>query len=161
MGLKSYTTPRTTIQLDPSNSIAVRGLNLEDISFLVQVHKGDVDAVVEAFKGRVGTDATPDGVTKAVQEQGEAMLLNLLQQFPLLAANVIAVAADEVDAWENAGALPLPKQVEAIFAIAKLTFEDVDGFKKFVGNVLAVVQSVGKQKPRSKTPKTKSTGSTD
>lgn len=160
MALSTYSTPRTTITLDASNNIAVRGLTLEDISFLMQVHKGDVDTVVEMFSGKLGKDMTPEGVNKAVQAEGDAMILALLQQFPLLAANIIAVACDEPTAWENAMQLPMPKQVDAILAIAKLTFEDAEGFKKFVGNVLAVMQSVAKQKPQ-KTKATKSTGSTD
>lgn len=159
MALSNYQIPRTTVDIDASNSFVVRGLNLEDISFLVQVHKNDVDSVVSMFQGKLGKDASPEGVAKAVQKNGDAMIVELIQRFPLLIANVIAVASDEPDQWDNASKLPVPVQIEAILAVAKLTFNDVDGFKKFVGNVSAVLQSVAKQKPLMTA--TKSTGTSD
>lgn len=160
MALSNYTAPRTVIELGNDNSLSVRGLNLEDISYLVQVHQGDVDNLVSAFRGAVGDAKTADGVAAAVQADGDKMVFSLIQQFPLLAANLIATAADEPEAWDAATKLPVPKQIEALIAIAKNTFEDVDGFKKFVGNVSAVLQSVAKQKPQV-TKATKSTGTTD
>lgn len=160
MALSNYQIPRTTIPLGNENNMAVRGLNLEDISFLVQVHKNDVDSVVSLFQGKIGKDKTPEGVAKVVQKNGSELIVELIQRFPLLIANVICVAADEPEQWENASKLPMPVQVEAVLAIATHTFNDVDGFKKFVGNVGAVLQSVAKQNPQTKAAK-KSTGTTD
>lgn len=160
MALSNYQIPRTKVDLDPENSISVRGLNLEDISFLVQVHKNDVDNVVAMFQGKLGKDKTPEGISKAVQDNGDAMLVELIQKFPMLIANVISVAADEPEAWETASKLPMPVQVEAVLAITKRTFNDVDGFKKFVGNVSAVLQSVATQSPQMMKAAKKSTGTT-
>lgn len=159
MALSNYTIPRTAVELGDGNSMSVRGLNLEDVSFLVQIHQGDVDNLVAAFRGATKGAKTAEAIAGEVQANGDKMVFALIQQFPLLAANIIATAADEPEAWDTATKLPVPKQVEALIAVAKHTFEDVDGFKKFVGNVSAVLQSVAKQKPQVMKA-TESTGTT-
>lgn len=168
MSLKNYTAPRKDIPLGNGESVSVRGLNLEDISFLVQVHHADVDRLVETFRGRLqgaasGGQVDPAKVEQAIRDNSSGMLVNFVQHFPLLVANVIALAADEPNAWENATKLPIPVQTEAVVEIARLTFEDYNGFKKFVGNVVAAAQSVAKRPPQQNSSKktTKSTGSTD
>lgn len=172
MALSNYVVPRTEVALDATNTISVRGLSLEDITFLVSVHKGDMDALVEMFRTqalahdvtKAGSKLDPAIIDSAVRKSGDKMIQSFLQQFPLLAANVIAVASDEPEAWQVARHLPLPVQVEAILATARLTFEDAEGFKKFVGNVIAVLQSASAHAPQivDKSKKTKkSTGSTD
>ena len=164
MALSDYTIPRTDIKAGKT-VLSVRGLSLDDISFLVSVHKEDVDAIVETFRSKVvgkTDDVSPDTIDAAVRENGDELITAFLQQFPLVAANVISLACDEPEAWKNAQRLPLPVQVEALLSIAKLTFEDAEGFKKFVGNVIAVLRSASAQAPQNKKMKgTKSTGSTD
>lgn len=158
MALSNYSIPRTTIALGDGNEISVRGLNTEDISFLVQVHKADVDAVVAMMRGTIKDAKTPDEIAAAVTKQGDETLLLAVQHFPLLIGNIIANAADEPEAWDNATKLPAPVQLEALLAIVRHTFNDVDGFKKFVGNVTAVLRSVSQKPQAGTTPK--STGIT-
>lgn len=166
MALSDYTAPRKKIDLGGGNSIEVRGLGMEDVSFLVSVHSDDMDAVVEMFRPNKTSSEkiTPESIVKKAQED-DGMIAGLLQTFPLLAANIIAVACDEPDQLSSARRLPLPKQTEALIEIARLTFEDAEGFKKFVGNVAAVLRSATPAAPQTgggkKTKKTKSTGSTD
>lgn len=170
MALSNYVIPRTDIKIDKSNSMSVRGLCLEDIGFLVSVHRDDVDAIVEAFRGKAlkgasaNTPLDPSAIEAAVRDNSDELLSTLLQQFPLVVANVIALACDEPDEWQNARRLPMPTQMEAVIEIARLTFEDAEGFKKFMGNVLAVLRSAGAQAPqlagKKVKAKTKSTGST-
>lgn len=166
MALSDYTVPRKQVDLGGGNSIEVRGLGMEDVSFLVSVHSDDMDAVVEMFRPKSSGPITPDSIVKKAQED-DGMIAGLLQTFPLLAANIIAVACDEPDQLSTARRLPLPKQTEALIEIARLTFEDAEGFKKFVGNVAAVLRSatpaapqIGGASKKTKTKK-KSTGSTD
>lgn len=140
MALKTYTIPRLPVLLTEGNEIQVRGLNLDDVSFLVQVHRDDVDKIIAAFRSEVPS-LDPEAVDAAVRERGNAMISVLLQHFPIVAGNVIAVASDEPEQWDVAQKLPVPVQIDALVKVAKLTFNDFDGFKKFLGNVLAVVQS--------------------
>lgn len=160
MALSDYKIPRTEVPLDAANTVSVRGLNLEDVAFLVQVHKNDIDAVIEAIKGNIEKGSTPEDVAAAVESKGTDVLTSVIQQSPLLVANIISTASDEPDAWETAVKLPVPVQIEILLNVAKLTFNDIDGFKKFVGNVSAVMQSVAKQKPQIGKPATRSTGTT-
>lgn len=172
MALSDYVVPRTEIELQKGNSISVRGLALEDITFLVSVHKDDMDALIEAFRTKAlagtatkaGSAIDPALIDKVVRDSSDDMVSTFLQQFPLLAANVIATACDEPGAWAKARVLPLPTQVEVIFAVARLTFEDAEGFRKFVGNVTAVLQSASAHAPQvtnvAKNRLKKSTGST-
>lgn len=164
MALSDYTVPRKQVDLGGGNFIEVRGLGMEDVSFLVSVHSDDMDAVVEMFRPKTSGQITPEAIVKKAQED-DGMIAGLLQSFPLLAANIIAVACDEPDQLSNARRLPLPKQTEALIEIARLTFEDAEGFKKFVGNVTAVLRSASVKAPpaRSKAKKKakKSTGSMD
>lgn len=171
MALSDYEIPRTTIKLDKRNKIEVRGLGLEDVSFLVRIHKGEVDDLINAFRKKVVNNDPaknaegnfdPTAIDDLVKSGGDDLIYGFLQQFPLLAANVIAVACDEPNSWQTARQLPLPTQVEALLAIARLTFEDAEGFKKFVGNVSAVLSSVRSPAPQKISKKTtKSTGSMD
>jgi len=140
MALKNYTIPRLPVVLAEGNEIQVRGLNLDDVSFLAQVHRDDVDRIIATFRSDVPS-LDPEAVETAVRERGNAMIAALLQHFPIVAGNVIAVASDEPEQWDVAQKLPVPVQVDALMKIARLTFNDFDGFKKFVGNVLAAVQS--------------------
>lgn len=175
MALSDYVVPRTEIKIGIDNSMSVRGLALEDITFLVSVHKEDIDTLIEMFRAKsmahVTNKSAPGGVInpalidEMVRKSGDDLISGFLQQFPLLAANVIATACDEPESWQAARTLPLPLQIEALLSVAKLTFEDAEGFKKFVGNVAAVLRSASAQAPQivsnSKKKSTKSTGSTD
>lgn len=167
MALSDYEIPRTSIRLNEKASVDVRALSLDDVSFLVRIHQEDIEALVSMFQAKVGAkkgNVDPSKVSALVEQAGDKMISSFLQQFPLLAANIIAVASDEPGAWATARKLPVPVQIDALLAVARLTFEDAEGFKKFVGNVTAAMQSASAQAPQvaSKTSrKTKSTGSTD
>ena len=72
-------------------------------------------------------------------------LLNAVSiHFPNLIAKIIARAADEPDAWEMVNAdYSVVLQMDILAEIARLTFNDPEGFRRFVGNVLALVDLTG------------------
>jgi len=162
MALSDYEIPRTSVPLNNGNAIEVRGMSLTDVSLLYRIHEESVDEIVKMFKGKLVGAATPDEIGEAVTNDSKGIVIEFLRHFPLVASNIIALACDEPDAWRKAQELPMPVQVEALVAISRLTFEDINGFKKFVGNALAVIRSVAKETPPAKSKKaTKSTGTTD
>lgn len=65
----------------------------------------------------------------------------MLVEMPDFVANVIAYAAHEPDSVDTARQLDAGTQMKAMTKIAKLTFEDVAGFREFVGNVRAALQN--------------------
>lgn len=95
-----------------TSSLKLRGLSADAIAFMAQFHGEALGAVyTRAVQG--GIDAT--NVVAALDE--------LLSEAPILAATAIAFAADEPDAIEQAAALPLGTQIEALEKIFRLTFE--------------------------------------
>jgi hypothetical protein len=108
-------------------SFFVRGLSLTHVSALVASRRAEVSAALEQWsdaKGDAGVFAS-----------------TLLSTLPGLVAQVIAEAADEPDMAEAAAGLPAPVQVEALAAVARLTFESVDRAGEFLATVVRAIQA--------------------
>lgn len=74
---------------------------------------------------------------------------------PDLLARLIATACDSPDDWEMVrDSYPFPLQFEILAEMARLTFNSPEGFRRFVGNVLLLVDLSGtltsgsKKRPR-------------
>jgi hypothetical protein len=115
MALSDITVPTEVISVG-TNNFTVRGLCFDDVTRIIQKHQVAVEKVIDAYGNKV-----PDA----------AILQMLIGELPDLTAQVIACAADEPDNIAIARKLPMPKQVEALVAIAKMTFDEVGGVKKF------------------------------
>jgi hypothetical protein len=101
-------------------SFDVRGLTVADLTSLAKIHMPEMELLTRAVAGRAG-ELTPD--------TARALGLELLQESPLLAANVIAHAADELDELQTVMKMPVYVQLAALEAIGRLTFRDVAGVK--------------------------------
>jgi hypothetical protein len=133
MKLSDYTIQRERITL-PGKAVdgvkpffEVRGLCLEDMTFLVQRHLGPITRALKLWQ-----ESREDVIRTGNMQQ---FVLSLVSDFPELAAEVISAAADELDEGATAKArqLPIASQIAALTAISRLSMEDAGG----LGNLLA------------------------
>jgi hypothetical protein len=129
MSLKGYKPETRVIPLNGDNSFAVRGLSLVDVSVLIRQHFPDLDAIADLFF---------NGLDNLTPAQAQSLALAVVSQMPGLAANMIAMAADEGDA-SDAEKLPMPTQIKALLEIGDLTFNEVGGVKKGVEMIAALL----------------------
>lgn len=136
MKLADYIIPRERITL-PGKSVngakpffEVRGLCLDDMTFLVQRHLGPITRALKLWQ-----ESREDIIRTGNLQQ---FVLSLAKDFPELAAEVISCAADEIDdeASAKAGRLPIATQIAALTAVSRLSMEDAGGLK----NLLAEMQ---------------------
>ena len=103
MSFNDYKPQEVTIETD-STPITLRGLNVDDLSGLIQRH----GALIETwFEGEIDPMLT---VTHA----------------PALVADMIACAAGQPDAVDKAAQMPIGLQARAIAEVFKLTFREAD-----------------------------------
>lgn len=132
MSLATYTPPSRAVSLGGDNSFTVTGLSLQSIEILVRTHLPDIEELFELFMS--GGNFTNDDLKR--------LALTLATRAPGFTANLIALAAGETDATENAARLPFPVQLQALADIAELTFAEVGGIKKFVETVAGLLSSM-------------------
>lgn len=134
MSLASYTPPSTTVELPRGGSLTVRGLAAEDISTLLRRHGQELETLyAKAVSGEI-----PEKAVAAM------MMQTVLQSFPYLAADIIALAADEPENYETAAKLPLPTQMTLLTAIFNNTFETEDDVKNFLAAFVTAAQKFQK-----------------
>jgi len=140
MGLKDFQVPRDELQLPGGGSFTVRGLSYIDMRLLFNKHAAEMAAFFDLLsKGR------EQG--QVAIEDAAVMAASMLNTAPALAADVIATAADEPDAFETVLLLPFPVQTEALSKIGRLTFGTEGAAKKFLQTVNALFLSL-KGKPK-------------
>lgn len=117
----NYTPPTYTLNAG-SAEITLRGLNVDDLGYLIERHGELVDLILApAF------------------DVGE-----ILKRAPGLAADVIACAAEDRAAADRAATLPLGLQLTALLEVWRLSFQEVD-----MGEALRLfVETMAKRPPR-------------
>lgn len=136
MGLLDLKIPMTQVET-PGGSFAVRGLSLEDFVNLHHEHTGEFGSVFDQFR----TWASSEGDDLPPLEQ---FCAKLLYQAPILAARVIAKAANE----DTPGGVAMARQLspltqaEALQAIGRLTFRSEEDVKKMLALVIAQVKAL-------------------
>lgn len=133
MALADYTPPRLAVPFK-GGEFSVRGLALDDLALLMRNHYSDINALVDVF----AKDTTEEQPVAAITKHAVA----LIKEAPGLVANLIAIACDEPDAVDNARKLMMPVQVRAIETIAKLTFEEAGGPKKFMESLANLLRGM-------------------
>lgn len=134
MLLKDYVIPRSRITLPgkagPDGEkphFMVRGITLDDMTFLVQQHLGPITRALKLYQ------ESRENVLVTGNLQG--FILTFARDFPELAAEVISAASDSLDdeTRKIAKQLPISVQISALAEITRLTLEDAGG----LGNLLA------------------------
>lgn len=125
----NFEIPTTEIKVG-QGSFTVRGMNSEDLTFLVTHYLDDMKATVakygEKVSGRIAKNRVAD------------LVMDLVKDFPMMVVEIISRAADSTSAEdiEKFRRLSFVKQVEAVKAVALLTVEDGEVELKKVGAVL-------------------------
>ncbi len=126
MALTDFVLPTVEVSF-PGGSFAVRGLSLEDVTKLLAAHGPLMEQFFAKYSG------APES-TSALE-----VGMGLINQAPLLVANIIALAADEEHLVERVRKLPIATQQDALEKIARLTFDASGGPGKFVEAVIRLV----------------------
>lgn len=123
----------------PGGAFAVRGLSLEDIVNLYNEHTAQAGTLFDQFNKW----AAADGTGEELPPLGEFVAM-LISQAPVLAARVIAKAAD-ADSPEGlamARRLPPLAQTEALEKIGHLTFRSEEDVKKMAALMIRYAKNL-------------------
>ena len=132
MGLKHLKLPEASVAVPGGDSFAVRGLCLDDLSYLMRRHGSKLKKLLEDFS-QTG-EVTVEGVA--------AFALPILEAAPEIAAELIACASGDKNDAGIAATLPLPVQLDALEKLAELTFSADGGPKKLLETVVRMAQGV-------------------
>lgn len=130
MSLKELTIPSAPVQT-PGGEFSVRGLSLDDLTYILQRHAVEVSrviSVIEAKRGEIGNDLISE------------LAVGLIQSAPAVVAEIIAVASGNPGEAAYARTLPFPVQLDAIEKIGNLTFEVSGGPKKVLEAVIRLAK---------------------
>ncbi len=150
MGInKNLIAAAASIEWAGVEAATVRGLTPQDFSAIL-VAEGLT--IAEMFTESDVLDMSNLDMTNQAQiadrlmSQGGPLLMTLANHAPSLLARIIAVAADEEDIETAtkyiAVNFSLPLQFECLAQIAYMTFNGPEGFRRFVGNVMVLVNTV-------------------
>lgn len=138
---------------DGENYVEVRGLNLPDISALVDAHTATVSNLFDKFTGR-----DPDSFSNL---DAAVLARELITKFPAVCAHVVALAADATDELEMVAKLPVDVQIAALEKIANRTFVLQGGLGNFLETVLRMAQSANGLTAKTKSLQSSLNGSKD
>lgn len=136
MTLSRIAVPGTSVEVpveDGTVVLRLRGLSFEDIGVILSGQGDSLRALWDMHAGAGSRENLfdPDNVLRSV-----------LYEAPLLAAQIIAHGAGEPEALEQAAALPIWVQIEALEKIWRLTFARDDSLKKALAFVDAAYRSL-------------------
>lgn len=151
MGInKDFRLPRRQIKWDGQDVCEVHGLAPADLAVVMRENAGDMERIVESWSkdkalASIADDPTAsEEIAEKITQNSAVLFGSLINLVPDLAAKLIALAADDADMWEHVrDNYVVPLQFDILCEIAQMTFVNQDGFKKFLGNVLALAGNVG------------------
>lgn len=123
----------------------VRGLTPHDIMKVIAENPQEADMVMEMLESDArdalpDEDASADDIATALQGTATKSFGKMVAKVPDLVAKLIAVACDSPDQWTVVrDRFVVPLQFEMAQEIARLTFVDPPSFRRFLGNVMALV----------------------
>lgn len=135
--------PKTETVLDDDGSeiATVHGLSLNDITGLISINKGAMEALFNEFTGRDPETISDDDINGI----GVAMI----ESAPTLAAQVIAAGSDAYEGYVPVEGAPSPLdvilgmptglQIHFLEKIGRLTFEKGGSPKKLLAQVMKLV----------------------
>jgi hypothetical protein len=140
MQLKDFVIPRSEIALPGPKvdgkkpSFFVRGITLDDMTFLVGQHLGPITRALKLYQ-----ESREDVLAKG---NLQGFIMTLARDFPDLVAEVISAANDSLDdeTRKVVRKLPLSTQIIALTEIVRLTLEDAGGLKNLLAEMQATLQ---------------------
>jgi hypothetical protein len=150
---------RKKVEWNGQFAAEVRGLTPQDIMRVIAENPVQADAVFESLQGEVkdqfanDDDRSTEEIAVTLQDSATKSFGKIVAQFPDLVAKIIAAACDSPDQWEVVrDRFVLPLQFECAQEIARLTFIDPPGFRRFVGNVMALIGTFKQTDQRQTAP---------
>jgi len=134
MPLADFVPVKRTVAF-PGGEFEVRALNLLDISMLIDNHRYTVDQIAAQVRSSREMAFPDDDIIREV-------VIEVIRESPLLVANVICLCCDERDEQETVLKLPATIQLEALLAIADLTFKDTAAIKKLSADVMKLIHGI-------------------
>lgn len=126
----------------------VRGLTPDDVAQILVAMGQDIGAVFDALDTLDTVDfrqaaANPDALADKLLQILPQALAAFRTHLPDVMAKLIAVAADDPDSWEHVrDNYDVTLQFLILAEVMRVTFTNVEGFKAFAGNVLALAGAV-------------------
>lgn len=131
MALSDITFDTSIIVVNSKQSFTVRGICADDLQFILSRHPTELQVMINQFMQLASDKLDNDS---ALAEFLKDFLPTVATSFGPLAQSIIACASD--DTGEKALAvtkrLPLPVQIDALFEIFRMTFEEPTGVKKLL-----------------------------
>lgn len=130
MSKRTLVVPTDSIKLQGSEeALVVRGLSVNDFKILINMHRDIAATIFEKITS--ASTADQDQVLASVDD----LVLMVIDEFPLVLADFIALAADQLEDADVFVNLPVGAQFEAISKICRLTFGEEDSAKKLLATV--------------------------
>jgi len=120
MGLSDYTPARQQVEVGRA-TLDFRGLGLDDFRVLIEAHFPDLEGLAELY-----TEATGNRFSMSAMQD---LAMTLVSRAPVVAAHIIALAADEPAMIDKARSITAAGQLMCLMAILNLTCADVGGPK--------------------------------
>lgn len=142
---QNYQVERKTVEWNGQVAGEVRGLTPHDIMTVIAENPQEADMVLSIIEeeGSLNADASDDDVAASLEDAAKASFGKIVAKVPNIVAKLIAVACDSPDQWEFVrDKFVLPLQFDMLQDIARLTFVDPPGFRRFLGNVMALVGAI-------------------
>lgn len=133
MSLADFQVAKRTITVPSGGGVVsfdVRAVCTQDISNLLRGRMSEIEVFFANFKANAGAGKKTDA---------KAIGTKLLDSAPDLICQLIAICADEPAMAPTVAMLPIGKQLEALEAIADLTFEAEGGPEKFLESVMRLL----------------------
>lgn len=125
--------PTEEVTLYGDKKLPLRGLALDDILKLARLHG---PALAELYQ-RIMAD--PEGFSL---DDTKTVVMDLMEHAPAVAADVIALSADEPGAAHVARKMVFSKQLECLTVIGRLTFQTEEDVKKALEAIIQMAKGM-------------------
>jgi len=155
MAVPVYVAPTKAVTIrGAAEPFVVRGLDYSDISWLLEQHLPSIVQAVEHYRTSLTDVYTSSSM--------DAFLDSMRAAFPDVAAQVIALAADDADAVQQVKNYPVGAQTALLVAISELTLKDMDGLADPSPALASLLRgATGRIMSALKSPSPASTGLSD
>jgi hypothetical protein len=136
MSLMDFVVPKTTVTFGAA-SVDVRGVALDDITFIFRDHLVEVNRLMALYDD--------EEKRNTVMAQAAKFAVHLISEAPELCHTLIARCADEAvtpEVIKHVSTFPVGLQVELVNAIWTLTVEEAGGAKKLLDKFMGLVTQV-------------------
>ena len=116
--------------------LVLRGLSVNDLKILINHHRDVATTLFAKVVGIKGDEA------ENPLADIDSIVMMVIDEFPNVLADFIALSADDLDNGEDYLAIPVMSQFEAIGKICRLTFGEDEALKKLVATVTKLIAGI-------------------